>query len=156
MTDYIGSILFKFSDPEIFAFQSGFLSGVIVFAVLAILIKVMVMIIFGYPKKVDGIPVEGENGTLFISSTAVSDLVESLEPSFKSVEITKVSLMKDKKRSHFVRVDVIYNIGGGDMTAIASMMQTSIITQLKEVFGISTITSVDIRVKRSKEKKNRF
>ena len=100
-------------------------------------------------RKLSGITLNTQHGTLFIAASAISDLIYSLDDSFPDLEILRVRLIRDGK-DLAVQVKVYYAAGGQSMLALTEAFQAKATEMLKTAFGIENISRIDLIVPRSK------
>lgn len=147
--EHIGEF-FNIANPEFFNFRIGYLTGTIVALaaiLLFIVIKIAVYYLLFYPRRAKGVLIQGENGSLFISSGAITDMVKTLERNFKVISIRKVLLL-DKKKFNDLEVHIDFDMNEQDLPTITMEFQNTIIQTLKDNFGIDRIREVNIKVKR--------
>ena len=58
-------------------------------------IAIVIWLIIRKNRSVSGISIPSEHGSLFISATAISDLLYSLDDSFPQLEIVRIKLIRD-------------------------------------------------------------
>jgi hypothetical protein len=153
--DKIAQFLLDFQHVEVFSFQVGYIAGVGVFLALAILVAILYLVFFRYPRKSAGVAIRSSLGDIFIAAHAISDLVKSLESEYKDIEITKVLLL-DCKRFNRIEIQVDYALGGENMVDIAPSLQGKTLSSLKEVFGVDNIHDVSVRIRRAVANKSPF
>lgn len=136
------------NEENIFFLQAGYVIGIIACIVLLIIVALACWIFFRYPRRQSGVTIRAPRGSVFVSSHAIADLIESLEDDFKDIEIKKVTLLNCKK---FLRLEiqVNYGLGGEPMPAIAESLQEKAVNALNYNFGISSVKDISIRVKRA-------
>lgn len=138
----------KANEENVFFLQSGYVLGVIACITLFIIVAIVYWVFFKYPRRQSGVTIRAPRGSVFVSSHAIADLIESLEEDFKDIEIKKVTLLNCKK---FLRLEiqVNYGLGGEPMPAIAESLQEKAVNALNYNFGISSVKDISIRVKRA-------
>jgi len=144
-----------FKHIDLFSFQAGYVAGVAVFVVLAIVIALAYWLVFRYPRRSAGVSIRGPLGSIFISAHAISDLVKSLESEFKDIEIAKVLLL-DCKKFNRIEIQINYELGGQAMTDIAPALQSRTVESLKDVFGVDCIRDVSVRIRRAERQQSPF
>lgn len=149
-------LLLNAKDLDLQNFKHGFFAGVIIFAVLAIIIRLAILIFFsGGDKKSMGIKISNENGSIIISTTAVSDLVKAVGNSIKHVEVSKVKLFESSKdKSLYLEVHLI--MGGSDTKfgELSNELQQKIINVVRDRFGADCIKSVIVNLDKIIDSKN--
>ena len=135
--------------------ESGyyFLLGMFCAMVILFIICVIAFVIWLVIRKnysVSGITIPSEHGSLFISATAISDLLYSLDDSFPQLEIVRINLIRDGN-ALAVRVKVYYSAASEiSMLRLTEEFQTKALELLKKSFGIENISRVDLIVPKSK------
>lgn len=128
-------------------FVCGYVSG---FALLLILVLAL-FLIYCFKlrsRRVSSILIPMRRGVLEISAGAVADLIKRLEPEFRGIEICRVGLFRCRGA---VRLEIVLNFLSAteSMPEIAAEIQQKVFDELKKSFGIETVESVLIRVKRA-------
>lgn len=147
--EHIGDF-FNIANPEFFNFRIGYLTGTIVALsaiLLFIFIRIAVYYLFFYPKRAKGVLIHGENGSLFISAGAITDMIKTLEKTFKVISIKKVMLL-DKNKFNDLEVHIDFDMNEQDLPSIATDFQKTILMTLKDNFGIDCIREVNVKVRR--------
>ncbi len=129
-----------------------FLQGMfwtLVLLLLIIMLAGCIWLLLGKSRKVSGITLLAPHGTLFISATAVSDLIYSLDDSFPDLEIIRVKLIRDGKELA-VQVKVFYTVSGRSMLSLTEEFQNKAMELLKTAFGIENVSKIDLIVPKSK------
>ena len=132
-------------------FQRGFIAGVIVlFAILLILIC---LFIFFTPKRQrsKGIDTAGENGALFISSTAVSDLISTIECEFEGIKFSKSVLYK-RKSTYYIKLLIELETKDVNFPDLIPAIRDRIFNSLSKNLGVSCVSKVDIFLRKIKSK----
>jgi len=135
--------------------ESGYYFFLGMFAAMMILfiiciIAVIIWLILRTNRSVSGIPIAAEHGSLFISASAISDLLYSLDDSFPQIEIVRIKLIRDSN-ALAVQVKVFYVASSEvSMLQLAESFQTKALELLKHAFGIENISRVDLIVPKSK------
>lgn len=140
-------MLWNAGEENAFYIQSGFILGVIACIVLFAVALILYGVFFKYPRRQAGVTIRAPRGSVFISSAAIADLVESLEDGFNDIEIKKVTLLNCKK---FLRLEiqVNYATGGEPMPKIAASLREKTVEALNYNFGIDSVKDIAIKVRR--------
>jgi hypothetical protein len=134
---------FDTGNDKVFFFETGYVIGVFFALCLVLLLKILLILIFNrYPRRAKGISIEGENGSLFIGSGAISDLTLSVGKGFDFMKITRVVLLQ-KKKCFALDITVVYDIEGGSLQTILSDLKSELFLKLQEVFGIDCIMEIN-------------
>ena len=135
--------------PDTFyIFLQGMFWALVLMAVLLVLMT-FCWLIFRKSKKVSGVTLDTDRGSLFISASAIADLIYSLDEKFPELEITRVRLIRDRKELA-IQVKVFYAAAGQSMLALTESFQNSAAELLKSAFGIENISRIDLIVPKSK------
>ena len=135
--------------------ESGYYFLLGMFAAMMILFiiciaAVIMWLILRKNRSVSGISIPAEHGSLFISASAISDLLYSLDDSFPQIEIVRIKLIRDSN-ALAVQVKVYYAASSEiSMLQLAEGFQTKALELLKHAFGIENISRVDLIVPKSK------
>ena len=130
-------------------FLLGMFSAMMILFIICIAAVVM-WIIIRKNRSVSGISIPAEHGSLFISASAISDLLYSLDDSFPQLEIVRIKLIRDGN-SLAIQVKVYYAASSEiSMLQLAEGFQTRAFELLKHAFGIENISRVDLIVPKSK------
>lgn len=114
------------------------------------LIAIVIGLIIRRNHSVSGISIPSEHGSLFISATAISDLLYSLDDSFPQLEIVRIKLFRDRNELA-IRVKVYYSAASEmSMLQLTEGFQTKALELLKKSFGIENISRIDLVVPKSK------
>ena len=129
-------------------FNMGFLSAIaVILAILFILLVLRLIVAFIFrTRRCSGVTINGENGDVFISSSAITSLIRSLEHEFKFVEIDKVRLYT-RSKVQFLNIQIDFDASGGGLPPLSADLQARVLSALKEVFGIESITKVHITLR---------
>jgi hypothetical protein len=146
MLDGIVQWLLQFDDPERFNFRLGYLAGVLVVLLLLAGFKLLQVLLFGESGRSAGVAIRNEHGTLFITATAIADLVRAVCLEYPRLELSKVSLRtcKDGLR---LELALDADCDGGNFPDLTAEVQKRILAELNERFGIDAIRRVDVQVK---------
>ena len=114
------------------------------------IIAIVIWLIIRKNRSVSGISIPSEHGSLFISATAISDLLYSLDDSFPQLEIIRIKLIRDGNELA-IRVKVYYSAASEiSMLQLTEGFQTKALELLKKSFGIENISRIDLAVPKSK------
>ncbi len=141
--------LFSFDQIDLYNFKIGFIVGGVFIIISAVIAKIVAFILFRVAKQAAGISVNTENGILFISSNAISDLIKTLEKDFKTIKIQKVALYQIGSNDFSLNLEITFNAAGEGLVDISSVLQNRILNDLKAVFGITEILKIHIKVKKA-------
>ena len=130
-------------------FLLGMFAAMMILYIICIA-AVITWLILRKNRSVSGISIPAEHGSLFISASAISDLLYSLDDSFPQIEIVRIKLIRDSN-ALAVQVKVYYAASSEiSMLQLAEGFQTKALDLLKHAFGIENISRVDLIVPKSK------
>ncbi len=141
-----------FNNIDLNSFKIGFLSATTAIAVLAILFKIWCFLFLKRQKQSSGIQIPTENGSLFIATHAISDLIKTLENDFLSIKIQKVALYQITKDTFRINLEITFNVEKDGLIDITSSLQNRILADLKNIFGITVIEEINIKIKKASVK----
>ncbi len=141
-------ILSSLKNIDAYSLNLGILLGCSLLAIIMIF-KVILFLIFRRKKKSVGIDVQAENGNIFISSNAISDLIKALEPNYSELTFLKIVLLQKKKNQCALNIQISFQMHEKGLSEIIIMLQSDILKELKRVFNIETITQINIKVKKT-------
>jgi hypothetical protein len=129
-------------------FNMGFLSAItVILAILFILLVLRLIVAFVFrTRRCGGVTINGANGDIFISNSAITSLIRSLENEFKFVEIDKVRLYTRNKQQ-FLNIQIDFDASGGGLPPLSADLQNRALAVLKGVFGIESINKVHITLR---------
>lgn len=150
MKEMLHKILLHFEEIRTVSFQHGYFTGVAV-SVLILLLFILLYLLLRAPVKSKGILLSTPNGTLFITSSAISDLIREVEKNFPSLKILK-SVLLEKKGGPVLDLKVNFQKMEGNLPlpVIAESLQTQISDAMKNTFGIENVKEINIEVIRGK------
>ena len=91
------------------------------------------------------------NGTLFVSASAVSDLVREVEKEFAALKILKSTLLEKKNGAVLeLKINFPKTEDNISLPQVAGTLQKRILQALQDTFGIDSIREVNIEVVRGK------
>ena len=142
------NLLIKFipavSADNAYIFLLGMFWTLVILIVLLILAGFL-WLIFRKSRAVSGITLNTERGSLFVTASAVSDLIYSLDEHFPDLEIIRVRLIRDGK-DLAIRVKVYYAAHDQSMLALTEAFQLQAAEKLKAAFGIENVSRIDLIV----------
>ncbi len=145
MIEYFKDLLFSGSDASR-TFNSGFLSGVgtaIGVIVILLIIKIIIAIICRR-KKCSGITMQAELGNIFVSTSAITAAIRTLECEFNALVIQKIRLIESKSGKVTICIQMIFDEKGGNFKLYSENFQRRVVSKLRDAFGIDNIDRVDI------------
>lgn len=130
-------------------FEKGIIYGAVGIIVIFIIVKLIIRGCRGRYRKSSGIETFGEKGQFFVSSQAISDLIKTLEPEFQCLTVAKTVLLKHRSRYN---LRIVANLNGSNISFhnIVNLFQERVLASVSNSFGIESITSVDLILKRVK------
>ena len=128
-------------------FKLGFLAGIVIFLVLALLVRIIFIFIITSRRRCPGILMPTSQGSIFVSTAAIADLIEKETESFAHVKIYKTHLLRE---DNSISIELIVAIRFKDEKVVNMLeqMQLKILDSLKERLGIDRVKSVNIRIRK--------
>ena len=153
ITEMVRNYLFDVSDSEIFAFQCGYLTGAMVALIFVLVLGLLLTVLRG-SRRARGVALASAHGRILISATAISDLVKSVGTEFPALEILKVGLYHDRKKTLRLSIAVSfpYNPDGESIVTVSENFKTRLLDVLKHNLGIENIQNIEIDVRKGKPK----
>ena len=146
------SMLVKFfpvlTQENVYIFLQGMFWALILLVVLFLFVGLL-WLLFRRSSSVSGITLETSHGSLFIAASAISDLIYSLDESFRDFEISRVRLIRDRE-GFSIQVKVFYSSSGKSMLELTDAFQQKAMELLKSSFGIENVTRIDLIVPKSR------
>ena len=145
------SFLQFFSGAEGTAFQYGYLAGAAV-SVLVLILLFFLILLLRSQAKCKGVLLSSSGGSLYISASAIADLVKSAEKDFPELQILK-TVLTEKKDFHTLELRVNFppEEGTSPLPVIADSLREKIFAKLKDTFGIESVREINIEVIRGKK-----
>ncbi len=139
-------ILFRADEIDLENFKLGFVAGVLIFAIFAVILRLILLYINSGDKKSKGIKIAGDSGSIIISPNAVSDLVKSIGNGIKHIEVSKVKLLEANDESLYLDVYLIMDGGDTKFSEISSKFQNQVVETLKDKFGVQCVKNVVVHL----------
>ena len=155
MKEIFNFLLNDDNSRDLLNFKQGYLTAVVVIFGLTI-IFLFLRYVYRYPRRSRGVEIKGSNGSIFITSGAISDLVKSIGDEYELIEISKVSLLEDKDLSYLELQVNIENDKESSFITLSDDIQNNIITTLKERFGINNVNQVKLNLRKIETRKSSF
>ncbi len=153
---FLDRILSLFSPAEPSAWHEGYVTGVLTLALL-LFCCMLLWLIISHRRALKGVVLPSSNGSIFISVRSISDLVKSLDADFDGIVIRRVALV-ERKKSLVIELNLICQLGPSshNMQAMIEALQAKVLESLKSVFGIATVSRVDVVLARGKPVRTTF
>jgi hypothetical protein len=135
--------LFTAKEVDLQNFKRGFIAGVAVFFILAVMVRILLLYLFRGDKRSNGIKIIGEGGGIIIAPGAVSDLVKGIGNGIKHMEVSKVKLFNSGE-SLYLNVYVVMEGNDTNFSGVSNSFQKQIIEALKDRFGIECVKNVNV------------
>lgn len=135
--------------------EIGFRCGAF-FAIATILFLVVLILllrfIFFRKRQIRQIELNGAKGKYIVSSAAISDLLSARISEVSEISLLKIKIFpsRHKKCQVVLYINYLPMEGAGNVKDLVSELQTATIAALSEVFGITAVESVSVRVARAK------
>jgi hypothetical protein len=147
MRDYIQDILSVLNIKDI-PFNRGYLVALMVVSItlLAIfIIRIILKIIFR-KKRCHTISIKADNGSAFISCSAIMAVIKALEKEFSALTINKVNLFRYRNKP-FLEIYLDFDASKGGLPAHAAKFKLRVIESLDALFGIKNIKKVHLHLR---------
>ena len=147
MRDYIENILSVLNIKDI-PFNRGYLVALAVvgLTLLAIfIIRIILKIIFR-KKRCHTISIKADNGSAFISCSAIMAVIKALEKEFSAFTINKVNLFRYRNKP-FLEIYLDFDASKGGLPAHAAKFKLRVIESLDALFGIKNIKKVHLHLR---------
>jgi len=150
MQAYFNKMVEFVNDASITKFDAEFMPGIMLITlvgVLYIVIKIVLKVLFFKRtlKRCHGININSEHGQLYITTSAISDLIKSMQTTFTHITVNKVNIIS-VNGNYVIKVRINFDMTGGKLTEQTTALRSKIITDVKEVFGIENISSIDVKL----------
>ena len=124
-------------------FQRGFIIGVIVLFVALLILRLLIMFFNPKRRRCQGVDTTGEDGALFISSAAISDLIRALECEFDGIRFTKSVLYK-RKSKYYIKIFAELETKDVNFPDLISTIRDKIFNALNKNLGVNCVSKIDI------------
>ena len=128
-------------------FQRGFIIGVVVLFAALVVLRLLILFVNPKHRRCQGVDTSGEEGALFISSAAISDLINALECDFDGIKFTK-SILYKKRSKYFIKLFAELETKEVAFPDLISKIREKTFTSLSENLGVDCINKIDIILKR--------
>lgn len=128
-----------------------FLAGVLLvtaIAVLYIIIRILLKVLFRGKKRCHGINISSDGGQLYITTNAIADLIKSMKSTFVHIDINRVDLTR-RNGNYVISLLISFDMNGGELTNQVSQLREKIIADLKSVFGIENVSQINVKLKKT-------
>lgn len=136
-----------YSQESLIIFVMGGLCCLLLLILLCIFLRLL-RLIFRRDKKVPWIELETENGAVFISAAAVSDLVHSVSGRHPALETEKAQLIR-KQDQLILQVKACYAAESEiSLTECSKAFQDDVLASLEKTMGITAVEKVILTIPR--------
>ena len=147
MIAFLKSILTAIDIP-ITDFNLGYFFALVVvgLTLLALfIIRIILKIIFR-KKRCHTISIKADNGSAFISCSAIMAVIKALEKEFSALTINKVNLFRYRNKP-FLEIYLDFDASKGGLPAHAAKFKERVIQSLDALFGIKNIKKVHLHLR---------
>ena len=109
------------------------------------IIRIILKIIFRR-KRCHTISIKSENGSAFISCSAIMAVIKALEKEFSALTINKVNLFRYRNKP-FLEIYLDFDASKGGLPAHAAKFKQRVIQSLDALFGIKNIKKVHLHLR---------
>ena len=124
-------------------FQRGFIIGVVVLFVALLILRCLIVFFNPKRRRCKGVDTTGEDGVLFISSTAISDLISAIECEFDGIKFSKSVLYK-RKSKYYIKLLTELEAKDVNFSDLIPTIRERIFNALNKNLGVSCISKIDI------------
>ena len=124
-------------------FQRGFVIGAIAFFVVLLVLRLLILFFNPKRRRCQGINATETDGALFISSTAISDLISALECEFDGIKFTK-SVLYRRKSKYYIKLIAELETKDVNFPDLISTMREKIFASLSKNLGVNSVSKIDI------------
>jgi hypothetical protein len=128
-------------------FQRGFAIGVAVLFILLVLLRLLIVFLNPRRRKCQGVDTTCEDGALFISSSAISDLISAQECEFDGIRFTK-SILYKRKSKYYIKLNAELETKEVNFPDLISTIREKIFNSLKKNLGINCVDKIDIIIRK--------
>ena len=138
---------FEFYDPEL-----DFFYGLAVAVTVLLVARVLGWLFTS--KKCHGINIDGENGALFVTTSAIEDFIIRSLADVDDMLIDKVRLVK--KGSRYAVLITLRVSGESNVSELRPIIESRVLEKTQEKIGIDSITEVNITLKNFSAKESQI
>ena len=124
-------------------FQRGFVIGVAVLFIVLVLLRLLILFLNPKRRKCQGVDTTCEDGALFISSSAISDLISAQECEFDGIKFTK-SILYKRKSKYYIKLLTELEDKDVNFSDLIPTIRERIFNSLNKNLGVSCISKIDI------------
>lgn len=147
MLEFLKSILTAVNIP-INDFNLGYFFALVVVAITLLalfIIRIILKIIFR-KRRCHTIAIKADNGSAFISSSAIMEVIKALEKEFSALTINKVNLFRYRNKP-FLEIYLDFDASKGGLPVHAAKFKLRVIESLNALFGIKNIKKVHLHLR---------
>ncbi|MCH2208681.1 MAG: alkaline shock response membrane anchor protein AmaP [Lentisphaerales bacterium] len=138
---------FEFYDREL-----DFFYGLAVAVVVLLLARILGWMLAS--KKCQGVNIAGENGNLFVTTSAIEDFIIRSLADVEDMLIDKVRLVK--KGARYAVVITLRVSGESNVSELRPVIEKRVLEKTQEKIGIDSITEVNILLKNFSAKESQI
>ncbi len=145
MLNYIKDLILGTGEASR-TFNSGIVVGVAIVAAIFLLLLILwcICAIVFRRKKCNGITLKDELGNIFISTSAITAAIRTLESEFDALVIQKIYLIESKNDKIDINVTMSFDEKGGNLKAYEANFKRRVVSKLNDSFGIENINNINI------------
>lgn len=147
MLEFLKSILTTVNIP-INDFNLGYFFALVVVALTLLalfIIRIILKIVFR-KKRCHTITIKSDNGSAFISCSAIMAVIKALEKEFSALTINKVNLFRYRNKP-FIEIYLDFDASKGGLPTHAAKFKLRVIESLEALFGIKNIKKVHLHLR---------
>ena len=142
MNAYINELLSE-AGYYLPGYQRGFVTGIIVVLVVLLILRLLILFFNPRRRRCQGVDTKEENGVVFISAAAISDLINALECEFDGIKFSKTLLYK-RKTKYCIKLYANLETKEVNFPDLVSTIRNNIFNSLSRNLGIDCIDKIDI------------
>ena len=130
-------------------YQEGLIAGIIVVIAIIIILRLIIILFTPSHRRSQGVYAKGEGGAIFVSSMAISDLINALECEFDGIKFSKTTLFK-KKSKYYIKILADLETKEINFPDLVGTIRNRIFDSLSKNLGIDCIEKINIHLRKVK------
>ena len=128
-------------------YKLGLLDGVILVIAIFLILKLIFWLFKPSSRRSQGVYGSSESGALFISCSAITDLIHALEPEFEGIRFYKTILYKRKSKFH---IKILADLQTKDLSFpdLVDAIRKRIFDSLNKNLGVDCIEKIDVHLRK--------
>lgn len=134
-------------------FRAGYIWGIIATLFFLVLVRICYYYFWSRNKKVSDVRIPANGGDLFISASALIDMVKIVAVDFDYIDVSKIYLW-ETKAGITMRVKVKYDTMGKQFPELCQEFKDAIQENLQGRLGVENIRKIEVYSSSTTRKKN--